>query len=60
MNDRVEYFCARPDHQGPEPNDALTVHTDRWAYCPAAKGEQATGGMSLDDVKRFAVRRLGG
>ena len=60
MDDRVDFFCARPDHQGAEPNDALTMHQERWAYCPAAKSEphdwQATGGMSLEDVKRFALR----
>jgi hypothetical protein len=60
MNDRVDYFCARSEHQGAEPNDALTMHKDRWAYCPAGAGEphswQSTGGMSVDDVKRFVVR----
>ena len=57
MNDRVDYFCARPEHQAPEPNDALTMHKDRWAYCAAGAAEphdwKATGGMSLDYVKRF-------
>jgi hypothetical protein len=60
MNDHVDFFCARPEHQGPEPNDALTMHDERWAYCPAAKSEphdwQPTGGMSLRDVKRFTLR----
>jgi hypothetical protein len=60
MNDRVDYFCARPEHQGAEPNDALTMHRDRWAYCSAGAREhhewQATGGMALDEVKRFALR----
>jgi len=60
MDDRVEFVCGRTDHQRPEPNDALTMHEDRWAYCPAAKSERhdwrPTGGMSLDDAKRFALR----
>jgi hypothetical protein len=60
MNDRVEFFCALPEHQGSEPNDALTMHKDRWAYCSAGAAEphdwQSTGGMSLDDMKRFARR----
>src|SRR5438477_13163691 len=28
-----------PDHRGPEPTDALTMHEDRWAYCSAGKSE---------------------
>jgi hypothetical protein len=57
MNDRVDFVCARAEHQGPEPNDALTMHEDRWAYCSAGVGDhhdwRPTGGMSLDDAKRF-------
>ena len=60
MDDRVDFFCARPGHRGPEPNDALTMHNERWAYCPGAEGEphdwQPTGGMSLEDVKCLALR----
>jgi hypothetical protein len=66
MNDRVD-FCSRPDHQGAEPNDALTMHNDPWAYCPAGGREphdwRPSGGISLEEVKQFAldhpVRRLG-
>lgn len=58
MNDRVDFFCAHSEHQGSEPNDALTMHKDRWAYCAAGASEphewQPTGGMSLNDVKRLA------
>lgn len=61
MNDHVDFVCARAEHQGSEPNDALTMHEDRWAYCAAGSGEphdwQPTGGMSLDDAKRFVRRR---
>jgi hypothetical protein len=62
MNDHVDFVCARAEHQGSEPNDALTMHEDRWAYCPAGAGEphewrsMPTGGMSLDDAKQH-VRR---
>jgi hypothetical protein len=62
MNDRVDFFCARADHQGSEPDDALTMHEDRWAYCSGGAGEPhdwqpiPTGGMSLEEAKRF-VRR---
>ncbi|HYV22821.1 MAG TPA: hypothetical protein VEN31_09230 [Candidatus Bathyarchaeia archaeon] len=59
MDDRVDFFCARPDHQGPEPTDALTMHEDRWAYCARGKGDahdwRATGGLSLEEVKRLAL-----
>jgi hypothetical protein len=58
MDDRVDFVCARPDHVGPEPNDALTMHEDRWAYCSAGRSEphdwRPTGGVSLDDVKRMS------
>jgi hypothetical protein len=57
MNDRVDFVCARADHQGSEPNDALTMHEDCWAYCSGAAGEphdwRPTGGLSLNDAKRF-------
>jgi hypothetical protein len=60
MNDCVDFFCARPEHQRPEPNEALTMHSDRWAYCSGGADEphdwQATGGMSWEDVKRFVQR----
>ena len=60
MNDRIDFFCARAEHQGSEPNDALTMHEDRWAYCAAGAAEHhdwhsmPAGGMSLEDAKQFA------
>jgi hypothetical protein len=63
MDDRVNFLCARGDHRRSEPNDALTMHQDRWAYCPggAAKDHDwhliPAGGMSLDDAKRFMSQR---
>jgi len=60
MNDRIDFFCARAEHQGSEPNDALTMHEDRWAYCSGGAGEDhdwrsvPAGGMSLEDAKQFA------
>jgi hypothetical protein len=60
MNDRIDFFCARAEHQSSEPNDALTMHEERWAYCSGGGGDdhdwQPTGGMSLDDAKRFLSR----
>ena len=64
VNDRIDFFCARAEHQGSEPNDALTMHEDRWAYCSAGAGGQhewrsmPSGAMSLDDVKRFLLQHL--
>jgi hypothetical protein len=63
MNDRIDFYCARAEHQGSEPNDALTMHEDRWAYCSGAASDDHDwrsmpgGGMSLDDAKQF-TRRL--
>jgi len=62
MTDRVDFFCARAEHQGSELDDALTMHEDRWAYFPSGARERhdwrATGGMSLDDTKRFVRRQV--
>ena len=61
MDDRVEFVCALRSHRRREVNDALTMHREKWAYCPAGKREphdwRPTGGMSLDEVKRFARER---
>jgi hypothetical protein len=61
VNDRVDFFCARPEHHGSEPNDALTMHDELWAYCWAGLGEphewRPTGGLSLDDVRRLIRSR---
>lgn len=61
MNDRVDFVCARADHQGSEPDDDLTMHEDSWAYCPAGAREhhdwRPTGGMSLDETKQFVRRQ---
>ncbi len=58
MDDRIDFVCARAEHQKSEPNDALTMHEDRWAYCSSGAGEphdwRPTRGMSLNDAKRFA------
>jgi len=66
MNDRVDFYCARAEHQGSEPNDALTMHEDRWAYCSGGANDDHDwrsmpgGGMSLDDAKQFARRLQNG
>jgi hypothetical protein len=64
MNDRIDFFCARAEHQGSEPNDALTMHEDRWAYCSGGAGEHhdwrsmPAGAVSLEDAKRFLAVHL--
>jgi len=64
MDDRVDFVCARADHRRSEPNDALTMHQDLWAYCPggAAKDHDwhlmPAGGKSLDDAKRFVSQPI--
>ena len=63
MNDRIDFFCARAEHQASGPDDALTMHEESWAYCAAGAAEphewhpMPTGGMSLDDAKQFIRRR---
>ena len=63
MNDRVDYICARAEHQGSEPDDVLTMHEDRWAYCPGgARADHdwrsmPAGAMSLQDAKQFVQRQ---
>ncbi|MEK6225006.1 MAG: hypothetical protein AABM40_01790 [Chloroflexota bacterium] len=61
MNDRVDFVCARTGHQASEPDDALTMHEDRWAYCPGGAREhhdwRPSGGMSLEDAKQFVRRQ---
>jgi hypothetical protein len=62
MNDRVDFYCARAEHQGSELDDVLTMHEDRWAYCPGGAREDhdwrsmPAGAISLRDAKQF-VRR---
>jgi hypothetical protein len=57
MNDRVDFVCARAEHQVLEPADVLTMHDDRWAYCPSGAREhhdwRSTNGMSLEDAKQL-------
>jgi hypothetical protein len=63
MNDRVDFVCTRAEHQGSELDDVLTMHEDRWAYCPGGAREHhdwrsmPTGGMSLEDTKQFVRKQ---
>jgi len=40
--------------------EALTVHNEKWAYCPSAHREghewRACGGLALADLKRLLQR----
>jgi len=61
MNDRVDFVCARAEHQESALYDALTMHEDLWAYCPGHAREhhewRSTGGVSLEDAKQFVRRQ---
>ena len=66
MTDQVDFVCVRSDHQVSTFAEALTIHDERWAYCPSAQTDghdwRACGGMSADDLKgllqRFPVERI--
>jgi hypothetical protein len=68
MTDRIDFVCARPDHQVTTLGEALTVHDEKWAYCPSAHPDghewRACGGLGLEDLKRllqrFPVTRIAG
>ncbi|HYK98426.1 MAG TPA: hypothetical protein VEU77_08550 [Candidatus Acidoferrales bacterium] len=62
MNERIDFYCAEPEHLAADSGEQLTMHKDRWAYCPSGAGEghrwQATGGMNLTTLRqRLAERR---
>ena len=56
MVGQVDYYCDEPGHQTWTPGDTLTMHVDRWAYCPTGQDAghdwQPTGGMPLVALKR--------
>ena len=60
MTDRVDFVCARPDHQVTTLGEELTVHAEKWAYCPSAHHDghewRACGGLGLEDLKRLLQR----
>jgi len=60
MNDLIDSVCIRPEHQITTAIEALTMHEEKWAYCPSAKTDQhewrSCGGMRLEDLKRFLQR----
>jgi hypothetical protein len=60
MTDRIDFVCVRPDHQVTTLGEALTVHAEKWAYCPSAHHDghewRACGGLGLDDLKRLLQR----
>lgn len=66
MTDQIDFVCVRPDHQISTLVEALTIHNEKWAYCPSAQTDghewRACGGLSLDDLKRslqqFPVTRI--
>ncbi len=57
MTDQIDSVCVNPDHQATTLVEALTIHDERWAYCPSAQTDghewRTSGGMSLDELKRL-------
>jgi hypothetical protein len=60
MTDRIDFVCVRPDHQVTTLGESLTVHDEKWAYCPSPQHEghdwRPCGGMALEDLKRLLQR----
>jgi hypothetical protein len=56
VNERIDFYCAEPAHLAADFGEQLTMHYERWAYCPAGESEghrwQATGGMDLATLRR--------
>jgi hypothetical protein len=57
MTDQIDFVCARPDHQVTTLGEALTVHAEKWAYCPSAHVDghewRPCAGMGLEDLRRL-------
>jgi hypothetical protein len=60
MTDQIDFVCVRPDHQVTTLGEALTVHSEKWAYCPSAHTDghewRACGGLGLDELRRLLQR----
>jgi hypothetical protein len=60
MTDQIDFVCARADHQVTTLGEDLTVHAEKWAYCPSKHVDghewRPCGGMSLEDLKRLLQR----
>ncbi|HAF11319.1 MAG TPA: hypothetical protein DCK98_14720 [Chloroflexi bacterium] len=60
MTNQIDFVCVRSDHQVTTLVEALTIHDERWAYCPSAQTDghewRPCGGMSLDDLRRLLQR----
>jgi hypothetical protein len=60
MTDQIDFVCIRSDHQVSTLIEALTIHDEKWAYCPSARHDghewRACGGLGLDDLKRLLQR----
>lgn len=60
MTDRIDFVCVRPDHQVTTLGEALTVHAEKWAYCPSSHHDghewRPCGGLGLEDLKRLLQR----
>jgi hypothetical protein len=60
MTDQIDFVCIRADHQVTTFVEALTIHDEKWAYCPSAQTEahdwRTSGGLSLGDLRGLLER----
>jgi hypothetical protein len=67
VTDQVDFVCVRADHQIGTFVEALTIHDERWAYCPSADADghewRACEAMPADELerllRRFPAARIG-
>ena len=55
MTDQIDFVCVRADHQVSTLVEALTIHDEKWAYCPSAQVDghdwQPCGVTGLEDLR---------
>lgn len=60
MTDQIDFVCTRADHQVTTFVEALTIHDEKWAYCPSAQTSghewRSCRAMSLDDLRGMLQR----
>jgi hypothetical protein len=55
MTDQIDFVCVRADHQISTLVEALTMHEEKWAYCPSARIDghdwQPCDATGLEDLR---------
>ena len=61
MTDQIDFVCVRPYHQVTTLAEALTIHDEKWAYCPSARSDahlwRSCRETALEDI-RSLLREL--